>query len=44
MSLQARFESLKERHAILETRIADEDHRPRPDDMALTRLKMQKLR
>jgi hypothetical protein len=44
MSLQARIESLKERHASLETRIADEDHRPRPDDGTLSRLKLQKLR
>jgi hypothetical protein len=44
MSLQARIESLKERHASLETQIADEDHRPRPDDGTLCRLKLQKLR
>ena len=44
MSLQARIDSLKERHAGLETRIADEDHRPRPDDLALNRLKLEKLR
>ena len=39
MTLQARLDSLKERHAALETRIADEDQRPRPDSEALTRLK-----
>ncbi len=44
MSLQARIDSLKERHASLETRISDEDHRPRPDDGTLSRLKLQKLR
>jgi hypothetical protein len=44
MSLQARIESLKERHASLDVRIADEDHRPRPDDGTLSRLKLQKLR
>lgn len=44
MSLQSRIESLKERHATLETRIADEDHRPRPDGDALARLKLEKLR
>jgi hypothetical protein len=44
MSLQARIESLKERHASLEMQIADEDHRPRPDDGTLSRLKQQKLR
>jgi hypothetical protein len=44
MTLQARLDSLKERHAALETRIADEDQRPRPDSEALTRLKIEKLR
>lgn len=44
MSLQSRIESLKERHATLEMRIADEDHRPRPDGDALARLKLEKLR
>ncbi len=44
MSLQSRIESLKGRHAMLETRIIDEDHRPRPDAAALSRLKVEKLR
>ncbi len=44
MNLQSRLESLKDRHASLEMRIADEDHRPRPDDLALSRLKLEKLR
>lgn len=44
MSLQARIDSLKERHATLEAQIADEDHRPRPDDGMLSKLKLQKLR
>lgn len=44
MSLQAHLEALKDRHASLETRISDEDHRPRPDSEALTRLKVEKLR
>jgi hypothetical protein len=39
----ARFKALKERHASLETRIADEDHRPRPDTETLVRLKIEKL-
>ena len=43
MNLQSRIESLKLRHANLENRIADEDHRPRPDDGALARLKLAKL-
>jgi hypothetical protein len=44
MSLNTRIDALKERHASLETRISDEDHRPRPDTEALTRLKVEKLR
>jgi hypothetical protein len=44
MTLQSRLESLKERHAALELRIADEDQRPRPDSDTLTRLKVEKLR
>jgi hypothetical protein len=44
MSLQSHIESLKDRHQVLETRISDEDNRPRPDQEALIRLKHQKLR
>jgi len=44
MTLQSRLDSLKERHAALEARIADEDQRPRPDSDTLTRLKIEKLR
>jgi hypothetical protein len=44
MSLQSRLESLKVRHAQLESRIAEEDNRPRPDGDALSRLKLEKLR
>ena len=44
MSLQARLDSLKGRHADLENRILDEDHRPQPDGGVLNRLKQQKLR
>ena len=44
MSLDAQLESLRERHAALEMRIADEDSRPRPDSDALMRLKLEKLR
>jgi hypothetical protein len=43
MTLQARLDALKERHAALELRIADEDQRPRPDSETLTRLKIEKL-
>jgi hypothetical protein len=44
MNLQSRIESLSNRHASLETQISDEDHRPRPDDGTLFRLKAEKLR
>jgi len=44
MNLQSRIDSLRTRHAALETRIADEDGRPQPDPNALTRLKREKLR
>jgi hypothetical protein len=44
MSLQSHIEVLKERHASLESRIIDEDHRPRPDGTTLSRLKLEKLR
>ncbi len=44
MNLQSHIEALKGRHASLESKIADEDHRPRPDDEALLRMKVEKLR
>ena len=44
MTVQSRLDALKERHAALETRITDEDQRPRPDSETLTRLKIEKLR
>jgi hypothetical protein len=44
MSVESRLESLKTRHAGLESRIADEDQRPRPDADTLLRLKVEKLR
>ena len=44
MTLSARLESLKDRHASLETRISDEDHRPCPDAATLAQLKVMKLR
>jgi hypothetical protein len=43
MSSRPRLEALKGRHESLEDRIAEEDHRPRPDADALTRLKLEKL-
>ena len=44
MSLENRIESLKNRHAGLDGRIAAEDLRPMPDRDALARLKREKLR
>ncbi len=44
MNLQSRLESLKSRHASLDSRIIDEDHRPRPDNDVLAKLKLEKLR
>jgi len=43
MSLSARLDALKERHASLESRIFDEDHRPQPDTETIARLKIEKL-
>ena len=43
MTSQSRLESLKERHAALEVRIAEEDQRPMPDSETLNRLKIEKL-
>ena len=44
MSVQSRIESLRTRHAALDMRIFDEDTRPAPDQGALNRLKLEKLR
>jgi len=44
MNMPSRIEALKERHATLESRIADEDHRPQPDPDVLMQLKVAKLR
>lgn len=44
MNLQARIETLKDRHASLEARLASEDRRPAPDSETLSHLKREKLR
>jgi len=44
MNLQSHIDALKGRHSSLETKIAAEDRRPRPDDSALARMKVEKLR
>ena len=44
MTVQSRIESLKDRHANLDDKIADEMMRPRPDDEQVSRAKLEKLR
>jgi hypothetical protein len=44
MNLASHLQTLKVRHATLETRIADEDSRPAPNPGALSQLKLEKLR
>lgn len=44
MSASARLESLRQRHASLEKRIAEEASRPARDADALARMKLEKLR
>ncbi|MBI5165512.1 MAG: YdcH family protein [Magnetospirillum sp.] len=44
MSLQDRIESLKAKHASLESAIAVETQRPSPDNAHIADLKRQKLR
>ena len=36
--------SLEQKHANLEVMIADEEHRPHPDTIRLSKLKKEKLR
>lgn len=43
MSLQDRIESLKVKHANIETELESVESRPHPDDVALAALKKQKL-
>lgn len=39
-----RIRALETRHAEIETRIASEGTRPRPNDAALAKMKLEKLR
>jgi hypothetical protein len=43
MSYEGRIDSLKSRHAAIDSQIATEDARPRPDEMLLHKLKIEKL-
>jgi hypothetical protein len=44
MTMDDRIESLKAKHARLETEIDEEVHRPLPDGIHITELKREKLR
>ena len=43
MSME-RIESLRARHADLDSQITEEGHRPHPDDIRLSELKREKLK
>lgn len=44
MSVEDRVESLRAKHARLESQIDEEAHRPLPDSMLISQLKKEKLR
>lgn len=44
MPVSERLDSLRLRHAALETKLHDELLRPHPDDMELAKLKREKLK
>lgn len=44
MSVQARVEALKHKHAVLEEALHTEYTRPKPDDTAINELKRNKLK
>jgi len=44
MSMQEHVESLRSKHARLEQLIADETHRPHPDQGRVVQLKKEKLK
>jgi hypothetical protein len=44
MSLHEHVDSLRTKHATLEQMIDEEQHRPLPDQVTLSRLKREKLR
>lgn len=43
MSVEAHLEALKAKHAVLETKLQEEENRPRPDQSTLHDIKRQKL-
>ena len=42
--VEAHLTALSEKHAMLESQIDQEAHRPHPDDILLAQLKKEKLR
>lgn len=44
MSVEDRVESLRAKHARLESQIDEETHRPLPDSILISQLKKEKLR
>lgn len=44
MNPMPRLQALNDRHQALEAQIAQEGTRPRPDELALARMKREKLR
>jgi hypothetical protein len=40
----AHLDALVQKHAGIEARISEENHRPHPDDVVIARLKKEKLR
>lgn len=44
MGLQERIAALRQRHAVLENQIDEENRRPHPDEDRIASLKRQKLR
>jgi len=44
MSLEARANSLSQRHASIDRELEAETHRPMPDPAIITKLKREKLR
>ena len=41
---KAHLSALEQKHAGLDARIAEENHRPHPDDSLISRLKKEKLK
>ncbi|MCQ8240650.1 YdcH family protein [Rhizosaccharibacter radicis] len=44
MTVKSRLDSLKTKHATLDSRLFDEGTRPRPDQLLVKQIKVEKLR